>query len=196
MSDVRRTLPDVYEAYRTDPKFDHLRTTGIVLVPGEGSSQPNIFIVGEAPGAMENTHKRPFVGASGQVLRSLITDVAGIAERDYFITNLLKYRPPGNRNPTTEEFDASLPYLRQEYSAVGSPAVLIAVGGFAFAALRPRDDTRGILSAAGKPLSMPRSVRVLWPMVHPAYALRNSDFRPTMDKHWNDFGIWYKENFR
>jgi uracil-DNA glycosylase len=185
-------LADIYDAYRGDKAFDHLRTEGIILVPGEGSSRPNVFIVGEAPGAMENTHKRPFVGASGQVLRSLIRDVAGLDPTDYFITNLLKYRPPGNRNPTAQEFDASLPYLRQEFAALGGPAVMIAVGGFAWAALRPASVSKGILSVAGTPISMPKG-RALWPMVHPSYALRNAPFRPTMEKHWNDFGIWYKE---
>lgn len=189
------TLPEIYDAYRGDKAFDHLRTEGIVLVPGEGSSRPNVFIVGEAPGAMENTHKRPFVGASGQVLRSLITDVAGLEERDYFITNTVKYRPPGNRNPTVQEFNASLPYLRQEFAALSGPAVMIAVGGFAWMALRPSSVSGGIMKVAGNPIVVPRG-RALWPMVHPAYALRNPDFRPTMEKHWTDFGIWYKENFR
>lgn len=186
------SLADIYDAYRGDKAFDHLRTEGIVLVPGEGAARPRIFIVGEAPGAMENTHKRPFVGASGQVLRSLIKDVAELPAESYFITNLLKYRPPGNRNPTPEEFAASLPYLRQEFTALGGPAVMVAVGGFAWSALRPASVSKGILAAAGTPVAMPLG-RALWPLVHPRYAISNPAYRPTMEKHWNDLGIWFKD---
>lgn len=195
MSDAL-TLADVYDAYRADPRFDHLRTDSIVLVPGEGSSRPNVLIVGEAPGAMENVHKRPFVGASGQVLRSLIKDSAGLEPHDYFITNVVKYRPPNNRTPEPEEVAASLPYLRQEYAALGGPAVLVAVGGVAFDALWPSDWARlgGILKYAGKPQSLPGG-RALWPMIHPAYGLRNRDARPAMEAHWEQFGIWYREEF-
>jgi len=190
------SLPDIYDAYRGDRRFDHLRTQGIVLVPGEGSSRPNVFIVGEAPGAMENTHKRPFVGASGAVLRSLIKDSAGLEEHDWFITNVVKYRPPGNRTPEPEEVAASVPYLRREYSALGSPAVLVAIGGTAFDALWPSGWARhgGILKYAGRPQSLPNG-KALWPMIHPAYGLRNAAARPTMEEHWTQFGIWYREEF-
>lgn len=193
MSD-RLTLGDVYEAYRTDPAFDHFRTPGVVLVPGEGSSKPNVFVVGEAPGATENTAKRPFVGASGAVLRSLISDSAGIAERDLFITNVVKYRPRGNRTPEPEEISASLPYLRQEYAALGSPKVVIAVGATAKAALAPQ--MPGVLGVAGRPLPFGRNGAKLWIMVHPAYGLRNPAFRPEMEKHWTHLGDWYRKEFQ
>jgi uracil-DNA glycosylase family 4 len=185
-------LADVYEGIRADPAFDHLRTTGIVLVPGEGSSRPKLFIVGEAPGATENTLKRPFVGASGRVLRSLIKDSAELEPQDYFITNAVKYRPPGNRNPEMEEIQASKPYLRQEYSALGSPPILVAVGGIALQALKPPHMKVGTLSHAGKPQELPGG-RTLWPMIHPAYGLRNASARPLMEQHWIDFGIWFRE---
>jgi DNA polymerase len=187
-------LADIYDAYRADRRFDHLRTDGIVLVPGEGSSRPKVLIVGEAPGAMENTHKRPFVGASGLALRSLITEVAGLKPVDYFITNVVKYRPPGNRTPEWTEIDASVPYLRQEYAALGSPAAIIAVGGVALMALRPAEETRGILACAGQAIPL-RGGKALWPMIHPAYGLRNAKVRPQMEEHWEQFGIWFREEF-
>lgn len=194
MSDAL-TLADVYDAYRADRAFDHLREpAGTILVPGEGSSRPNVFIVGEAPGAMENVHKRPFVGASGQVLRSLIKDSAGLEPQDYFITNVVKYRPPNNRTPEPEEVAASLPYLRQEFAALGGPAVIVAVGGVAFNVFRPTQGPRGgILRHAGTP--MHSGHRALWPMIHPAYGLRNAAARPKMEEHWEQFGIWYREEF-
>jgi uracil-DNA glycosylase family 4 len=187
-------LADVYEAYRSDSGFDHLRTDGIVLVPGEGSSAPKVMIVGEAPGAMENTLRRPFVGASGAVLRSLITDVAKLRPEDYFITNVVKYRPPGNRTPTGTEIQRSLAYLRQEWGAVGGPPVLIAVGAVAKVALC-HDVPGGILSNSGKSFAAPAGPGRRWIMTHPAYALRNEVYRPTMEEHWERFGSWYREEY-
>lgn len=192
----REALADVYEAYRADRWFDHLRTEGIVLVPGDGSSRPKVFIVGEAPGAMENTLRRPFVGASGRVLRSFITDVAVLKPEDYFITNTVKYRPPGNRTPDWSEIEASLPYLRREYRAVGSPPVIVAVGGVAWKALAPETHQKAsILGIAGDPVALP-SGAALWPMIHPAYGLRNAAARPKMEKHWERLGDWFREEYR
>lgn len=191
----RLTLADVYDAYRADKRFDKLRApAGIVLVPGEGSSRPKVFIVGEAPGATENTAKRPFVGASGRVLRSLIADVAGLEPEDYFITNTVKYRPPGNRTPDPEEIEASVPHLRREYAALGSPPVIVAVGGTAWVALRPAGVRAGILGVAGTPHTLPGG-KALWPMAHPAYALRNKPYQPTLEQHWEELGKWFRQEF-
>lgn len=196
MTQPRETLAEVYDAYRADRRFDHLRQDGIVLVPGSGSSRPRVFVVGEAPGAVENTARAPFRGASGRALWSLIKDVAGLCSDDLFITNTVKYRPPGNRTPTPEEVEASLPYLRREYAALGYPPVLIAVGGVAWKALAPETHRRAsIIGIAGAPVTIAGG-KALWPMVHPAYALRNEKYRPTMEGHWEAFGNWFREEFR
>jgi DNA polymerase len=188
------SLAEIYDAYREDPGFDHLRTTGIVLVPGEGaSSNARVLIVGEAPGATENTAGRPFVGASGSVLRSLIVDVAMLRGKDYFITNTVKYRPPGNRTPTWQEVAHSMPYLRAEFKAIGSPNVIVAVGSTAYGAFRPDPGRPGILTSAGKPQPIERGYLV--PMIHPAYGLRNKSIRPLMEEHWDRFGHWFREEY-
>lgn len=187
-------LAEIYDEYREDPAFSHLRTDGIVLVPGEGSTRPRIMIVGEAPGATENTDRRPFVGATGRILRSLITDVAGLDVAEYFITNTVKYRPPGNRNPTWEEIEASKPYLRREWRALARPPVVVAVGGVAFSALRAAGSS-GILFNAGKRFALPSGV-TLAAMVHPRYAIGNESYRPTMEGHWDAFGKWYRSTAR
>lgn len=189
-----RSLAEVYDAYRTDSGFDHLRTPGIVLVGGDGSSRPNILIVGEAPGAMENTLRRPFVGASGVVLRSLITDVAKLPAESYFITNVVKYRPPGNRTPTQSEIQRSLAYLRQEWAALGGPPILIAVGAVAKVALCA-DVPGGVLVNSGKHFKSQAGPGSRWVMTHPSYALRNESYRPTMEEHWERFGSWYREEY-
>jgi uracil-DNA glycosylase len=187
-----KTLAEVYDEYRLDPRFDHLRTDGIVLVPGEGSPVPKIFIVGEAPGATENLQRRPFVGASGRALRSLIGDSAGLDPTDWFLTNTVKYRPPGNRTPTRDEIAASVSYLRAEYAAVGSPPVLVAVGNPARIALAP-DLIGGTTGLAGRPYSV--HGKWIWVMVHPRYALTNRKYRPTMESHWETLGEWFRKEF-
>lgn len=184
------TLADVYDAYRTDHRFKHLRTEGIVLVPGDGPSRPKVLICGEAPGATENTTQRPFTGASGQVLRSLIKDVAQLPDEDYFITNIVKYRPPLNRTPTLLEVADSLPYLRREWACLGRPRVLVAVGGSAKQAIAP--DVKGVLENSGKPIRSTAG-RTIWVMIHPAYGLRSARIRPLMEEHWDRFGTWLRE---
>lgn len=183
-------LADVYEAIREDKDWDHMRTPGIVLVPGEGARRPNVLICGEAPGATENTARRPFVGASGRVVRSLLADVAGLEAEDYFITNVVKYRPSGNRTPVPYEVLRAVPYLRREWVALGCPRVIVAVGGTAknaFAAHLP-----GVTVSAGQPYPL-KGDRFIWPMLHPAYGLRNPDVRPRMERDWETFGEWYRE---
>ncbi len=192
---MAESLAEIYEEYRADPAFAHLRTRGIVLVPGEGAPRPKVLIVGEAPGAMENLKKRPFVGASGIVLRSLIDEVAMLQEDEYFITNMVKYRPPGNRTPWPAEIAASLPYLRREYRALGGPAVLVAVGGTAYEAFRPEGVTASITKVAGSLIGYANG-RWLLPMLHPAYGLRNAAVRPKMESDWESFGDWFKKEVR
>jgi uracil-DNA glycosylase family 4 len=193
------TLEDVYEAIRNDKDWDHMRTAGVVLVPGEGASRPKIMIVGEAPGATENTAKRPFVGASGRVIRSLLEDVASLNPSDYFITNVVKYRPPGNRTPVPYEISRAIPYLRREWKALGCPPVLVSVGGTAKSALAPH--LPGVLMTAGNqyPLS---GGRIIWPMIHPSFVLRHGksekgqEWQNRVEGHWREFGDWYRREYR
>lgn len=192
------TLPaallDVYERYREDPAFERMRAPGRLVVAGEGSSQPNVMIVGEAPGATENTAKRPFVGASGKVLRSLILDVAGLQPEEWFITNAVKYWPgPGNPTPDGDLIAAGRSYLRDEWKALGSPPVLIAVGGVARQAMAP--DVPSVTQAAGQAFSRPGGT-ALWVMLHPSYGLRKKEVRPAMEQHWEEFGKWYSREYR
>lgn len=184
-------LIDVYEEYREDPAFSHLRQPGIRLVPGRGAEEgARLFIVGEAPGAVENTKGQPFTGQSGRVLMSLLHDVAGIPDGAYFITNVVKYRPPGNRTPTIGETIKGRPYLRKEWIAVGRPKVLVAVGGVAFAAIGP---PMGTVSQYAGQICNVRGGTYTWAMFHPAFGLRNKEMRPKMERDWDAFGQWIRE---
>lgn len=202
-------LAKLYEDIRDDPSFEVLRQPGIVLVPGIGPDVPKVMAVGEAPGATENAVGRPFCGASGRVLQQLM-NLAGLAEQtghlrwrsdrdvdgvsispNTWITNVIKYRPPGNRTPTPYEIEKAKPYLRREWQLIGRPEVLVAVGAVAWLAIG-RPELGGITRVAGNPVDVGRT-RTVWPMLHPAFGMRNERARPTMEEHWVRFGQWLRE---
>lgn len=192
---AKLTLDEIYEGVRCDPYWDHLRLPGIFLVPGFGPSRPRVMIVGEAPGATENTRRRPFCGASGTALHELMGS-AGLFDSDQeslnsntFLTNVVKYRPPGNRTPNREEIERGRIALRQEWAALGRPAVLVAAGATARSALVPGPKP----PAAGHPVLIGDGVTV-WVMYHPQFPLRRRSLRPTVEKHWEKFGEWLKEH--
>jgi len=120
-------LEDIYEQVRADPFWSHLRMPGIRLVGGTGPADPEAMIIGEAPGAVENTRGLPFSGPSGGMLSQFL-HLAGLSRGVVFITNTVKYRPPGNRTPTTKEIAHGAGCLRQEYLAIGSPGLVITLG--------------------------------------------------------------------
>ena len=95
-------------------------------VPGEGSLTPKIFFIGEAPGAQEDKTGRPFVGAAGKLLTSLIEEI-GLSREDVYITNVVKCRPPGNRDPSIEEIEACKPYLIRQLKLM-KPSLIVTLG--------------------------------------------------------------------
>ena len=98
-------------------------------VPGEGSARARVMFVGEAPGQDEDEQGRPFVGRAGQLLRKLIAHI-GLAESDCFIGNVLKCRPPGNRDPEPVEISACQPYLYAQIAVI-KPLIVVPLGNFA-----------------------------------------------------------------
>ncbi len=95
-------------------------------VPGEGRCDAEIMFVGEAPGAREDETGRPFVGAAGKLLTELLEGI-GVKREDVYITNVVKCRPPGNRDPTEEEIAACSPYLLRQIKAI-KPKIIVALG--------------------------------------------------------------------
>lgn len=95
-------------------------------VPGEGNTQLGVMLIGEAPGKNEDEQGRPFVGAAGQFLNELLKE-ARLRREDVYITNVVKCRPPNNRDPSDEEIEACLPFLRKQIRLV-KPKVIIALG--------------------------------------------------------------------
>lgn len=137
------------------------------VVFGAGNPTAGIMVIGEGPGADEDEQGKPFVGRAGQKLTEMLRSVA--LERDeVYITNTVKCRPPGNRNPESEEIAACAPFLQAQLEVI-RPRVVIALGSVAAKALLGTKD--GISKLRGR--CHPFGGAVLVPTFHPAYLLRN-----------------------
>lgn len=120
-----------------------LHKTRTNAVPGEGPADADVMLVGEAPGYWEDQKGLPFVGAAGKFLTELLR-TAGLKREDVFVGNILKCRPPNNRDPTDEEIEACSPYLKKQIQLI-KPKLIVALGRFAASTL------------LGRPVSMGRS---------------------------------------
>jgi uracil-DNA glycosylase len=143
------------------------------LVPGEGDPRAEVVFVGEAPGASEDKQGRPFVGSAGKLLDRLLED-AGLERADVFITNVVKARPPGNRDPKADEVEHHFPWLTAQLEVI-RPRLVVPLGRHAlgrFAADAKISQVHGrTVEAEG---------RTLFPMYHPAAALHNQSLRATL----------------
>ena len=142
-------------------------------VPGEGNPHARLMFVGEAPGATEDRQGRPFVGHAGQLLDKII-QACGLRREDVYITNILKCRPPGNRDPLPEEITQCIPYLKIQIALI-APEVIVALGAHAARTLLDKPDGIGALrgrfwSFTVSPGATP--IKVM-PTYHPAYLLHN-----------------------
>ena len=142
-------------------------------VPGEGNPDARIMFVGEAPGADEDAQGRPFVGRAGQLLDKIIV-ACGLKRSDVFIGNILKCRPPGNRDPRADEIISCLPYLQRQIEII-EPEILIALG--AHAARTLLNSTKSIGQLRGQfheyCTGIGRPAIKLMATYHTAYLLRN-----------------------
>jgi len=154
-------------------------------VPGEGNPNARIMFIGEAPGADEDTQGRPFVGRAGQLLNKII-EACGLKRSDVFIGNILKCRPPENRDPRADEIISCLPYLQSQIEIL-NPEIIVALGAHAAKTLlnttKPIGQLRGqfheYYTGIGKP-----PVKLM-PTYHTAYLLRNYS-RENRRKVWED----------
>lgn len=150
-----------------------LKKTAINMVFSDGNPDAKVMVVGEAPGADEDRQGKPFVGQSGQLLRRILSFI-GLTIDHVYITNVLPYRPPGNRQPTPQEIQMFLPFL-QKHIALIKPKCLLLVGGTACKALLEGQD--GITKIRGTwiDLVVPGLDHPVKAMAtyHPAYLLRS-----------------------
>jgi len=152
------------------------------VVFGNGNADADLMFVGEAPGQQEDLQGLPFVGRAGKLLDQLLGEI-GLQRSEVFVANVLKCRPPGNRDPQPDEIETCRPYLHRQVELI-EPKVICTLGNFATKLLTRSQ--RGITSVHGRPQVHElggRTVRV-FPIYHPAAALRSTK---TLDELREDF---------
>ncbi len=155
-------------------------------VPGEGNPDAKILFIGEAPGQVEDGSGRPFVGRSGQMMRTVLTETTGIQPDEVFITNIVKYRPPDNRDPFDNEIEACRDWLDRQIAVI-RPKIIVTLGRFSMAKFIP-----GV--TISRVHGIPRNIQLttdnlqlnvtVFPIFHPAAALRGTG---TMMQFRQDF---------
>ncbi|WP_454693734.1 uracil-DNA glycosylase family protein [Achromobacter aegrifaciens] len=153
---------------------------------GHGGQPTRWLVVGEAPGEQEDRQGQPFVGRSGQLLDAMLSSVSMSRERDVFITNVIKCRPPGNRNPKPEEIAACSPYLMRQIALL-KPERILVLGRFAAQTLLGTDATIGSLRGRIHQLKTDEGVEI--PVIvsyHPAYLLRSPSEKA---RAWQDLRL-------
>ena len=166
----RDALKAVWQQAQTCTKCPQLASTRTRVVFGSGNADADLMFVGEAPGANEDRLGLPFVGQAGKLLDTLLGEI-GLTRGDVFVANVLKCRPPGNRDPLPGEIDACQDYLFRQLDLI-EPRVVCTLGNFATKLLRA-DPGTGITRLHGREdvrTIGPRTVR-LYPLYHPAAAL-------------------------
>ncbi len=159
-----------------------LHKTRTHAVPGVGNRQAEWLVIGEAPGADEDRQGEPFVGRAGQLLNSMLKAI-GLAREQVFITNILKCRPPNNRDPLPEEAATCEPYLKRQIELI-KPRIILAVGRIAAQNLLKTDTKIGALR--GKRHVYPGSDIPVVVTYHPAYLLRSPQEKR---KSWEDLQL-------
>lgn len=152
-----------------------LYPTATSFVPGEGNPDSDILFVGEAPGKNEDEQGKPFVGAAGKFLNEMLASI-GLERKDIFITNIVKQRPPENRDPTPEEIAAHWPLLEKQIQII-DPKIIVMLGRHSMSKLLPGQGS--ISQIHGKPFRRADG-RVYLPLYHPAAALYNGGLRQTL----------------
>lgn len=155
-----------------------LAETRTKAVFGAGNANADLMFVGEAPGAEEDRQGLPFVGRAGQLLGQLLGEI-GLTREDVFIGNVLKSRPPGNRDPLPNEIEACKPYLWRQIELI-EPRVIATLGNFATKLLT--GNQAGITRVRGTPQVHELGGRTvfLFPLLHPAAALRTPAMKETL----------------
>ena len=155
-----------------------LHETRTKAVFGAGNSDADLMFVGEAPGADEDRQGLPFVGRAGQLLNQLLEEI-GLSREEVFIANVLKSRPPGNRDPQPAEIEACKPYLFEQVRLI-EPKVVCTLGNFATKLLT--GSPVGITKVRGTPQVHELGGRtvLLLPLLHPAAALRTPSMKETL----------------
>lgn len=168
--DKQKALDQVFEELKTLPLYE-----GMNFVPGAGNPDTDILFVGEAPGKKEDEMGVPFVGAAGKFLNEMLESI-GLKREDIFITNIVKQRPPENRDPLPGEIEKHWPLLMKQIEII-NPKIIVMLGRHSMSKLLPGVGT--ISQIHGKPFRR-QDGRVYMPLYHPAAALYNGGLRQTL----------------
>lgn len=183
-----KTKEDLLDAVRRemgDCQRCPLGKTRKNLVFGEGNAAARIVFVGEAPGADEDAQGLPFVGRAGQLLTDIIVKGMKLQRKDVYICNILKCRPPGNRNPQPDEICKCEPFLKKQLQII-SPETICTLGAFAAKTLLNTDVPISLLRGRFHEYQAIK----LMPTYHPAYLLRNPSAKKQV---WEDVQMIMKE---
>jgi uracil-DNA glycosylase family 4 len=182
--DKQQKLDDIKQKIIDDDVTPELRQGATQMVFGDGNIDAEIVFVGEAPGKNEDLQGKPFVGAAGKFLDEMLKEV-NLQREDVYITNIVKYRPPNNRDPLPQEKKVFLPYLQAQLEVI-QPTVLVALGRHSLNCFLP--DLQ-ISQSHGQPKRVKLSLKkdsndvlevVILPLFHPAAALYNGAMRQTL----------------
>ncbi|MGI9254759.1 MAG: uracil-DNA glycosylase family protein [Thermomicrobiales bacterium] len=165
-------LAQIANEVRVCTKCELCRTR-MQAVPGEGPASARVLLIGEGPGWHEDQQGKPFVGASGKFLSELL-ESAGLRREDVFITNVVKCRPPSNRDPMPDEIAACSEYLDRQIAAL-DPEIVVTLGRFSMARWFPGERISRIHGQVKR-----EGRRVIVPMYHPAAALHQGALRATI----------------
>jgi DNA polymerase len=176
------TIEEVAEECRNCKKCP-LYLARTTVVPGEGNSKAKVIFIGEAPGEEEDLQGKPFVGKAGQLLTKILQSI-DIKREDIFITNMVKCRPPGNRNPSPSEIETCYPYLETQIALI-NPKIIVTLGNVPTQYLL--ETTQGITALRGQWQDWIGEIKI-FPMFHPSYLLRNEGTFPGSPKEltWKD----------
>lgn len=177
------TLAQVNEKLRAFKDIEIAKTSN--PVPGNGNPQSEIMFIGEAPGQKEDEQGIPFVGQAGKLLEELLASI-GLKREEVYITNVVKFRPPENRDPTPEEKAACLPFLQMEISVI-KPKVLVPLGRHALMHFFTKVS---ITDAHGKAHTLGNMT--VFPIYHPAAALHNPGLRQALFDDFTALGEFLK----
>lgn len=172
--DKQQQLDQLYQKLEGRASSLPLAKTAKDIVPGEGPATAEVLFIGEAPGQQEAIERRPFVGRSGKFFRQTLEEIE-ISDKDVYISNIVKVRPPENRDPTIEEIAAFKPYLDKEIEII-DPALIVTLGRFSMAKFLA--DVR-ISQVHGRlhKVKWNGKTQFVLPMYHPAAGLRSTTVR-------------------
>lgn len=171
MTDALAALAAEIQACTRCPLYKGARQA----VPGEGSAEAGILFLGEAPGYNEDVQGRPFVGAAGQLLDQLLAGI-GLDRSKVFITNVVRHRPPENRDPLPDEIEACDTWFQAHVAAL-RPKVVVTLGRFAMYKFLPGESITRIHGKARRVADI-----TVFPMFHPAAALHQPSLRSELEK--------------